>query len=51
MKSENRPAAVAEKAVELAHTGAGQLGMAGAASLGLLLGGAVIYRRSRAAQS
>ncbi|MCD9143460.1 chaplin [Streptomyces albireticuli] len=44
-------AAPAAKAVELAHTGAGQLGMAGAASAGLLLGGAVIYRRARAAQN
>ncbi|MGW2599025.1 chaplin family protein [Streptomyces klenkii] len=41
----------AAKAVELAHTGAGQLGMAGAASAGLLLGGAVIYRRARAGQN
>ncbi|MGW1074087.1 chaplin [Streptomyces sp. NPDC002537] len=39
------------KAAQLAHTGAGQLGMAGAASAGLLLGGAVLYRRARAAQN
>ncbi|MBT2386440.1 chaplin [Streptomyces sp. ISL-11] len=54
VKAEHRDAplaAPAEKAVELAHTGAGQLGMAGAASAGLLLGGAVIYRRARAAQN
>jgi ChpA-C len=44
-------AAPAAKAVELAHTGAGQLGMAGAASVGLLLGGAIIYRRARSAQN
>ncbi|RLU92136.1 hypothetical protein CTZ27_19955 [Streptomyces griseocarneus] len=43
--------APAAKAAQLAHTGAGQLGMAGAASAGLLLGGAVIYRRARAAQN
>lgn len=38
------------KAAQLAHTGAGQVGMAGAASAALLLGGAVLYRRSRDAQ-
>ncbi|MGI5337016.1 hypothetical protein ACQEVS_06290 [Streptomyces sp. CA-181903] len=47
-----RPAAAAveEKDDQLAHTGAGELGMAGAASAALLLGGAVLYRRSRAGQ-
>ncbi|MFI1800513.1 chaplin [Streptomyces sp. NPDC020379] len=44
-------AAPVTKAAQLAHTGAGQLGMAGAASAGLLLGGAVLYRRARAAQN
>ncbi|MFI1971055.1 hypothetical protein BLA24_29500 [Streptomyces cinnamoneus] len=48
--AEHRPATVAEKASELAHTGAGQLGAAGAASAGLLLGGALLYRRARGAQ-
>ncbi|MEU7136207.1 chaplin family protein [Streptomyces sp. NPDC046261] len=48
--AEHRPATVAQKAAELAHTGAGQLGAAGAASAGLLLGGAMLYRRSRGAQ-
>ncbi|MGX8905312.1 chaplin family protein [Streptomyces netropsis] len=37
------------KASELAHTGAGQLGIA-VPAVGLLLGGAVLYRRARAAQ-
>ncbi|MEU5426312.1 chaplin family protein [Streptomyces olivoreticuli] len=44
-------AAPVTKAAQLAHTGAGQLGMAGAASAGLLLGGAVLYRRARSAQN
>ncbi|MFI2076126.1 chaplin [Streptomyces triculaminicus] len=48
--SEHRPATVAQQAAELAHTGAGQLGAAGAASAGLLLGGAMLYRRGRGAQ-
>ncbi|GGP63020.1 chaplin family protein [Streptomyces abikoensis] len=48
--AEHRPATVAQKAAELAHTGAGQLGAAGAASAGLLVGGAMLYRRSRGAQ-
>ncbi|MEV5243590.1 chaplin [Streptomyces cinnamoneus] len=48
--AEHRPATVAQQAAELAHTGAGQLGAAGAASAGLLLGGAMLYRRSRGAQ-
>ncbi|MEU3355771.1 chaplin family protein [Streptomyces sp. NPDC037389] len=48
--AEHRPATVAQRAAELAHTGAGQLGAAGAASAGLLVGGAMLYRRSRGAQ-
>ncbi|MBH1936644.1 chaplin [Streptomyces sp. AV19] len=45
------PAAPAEeKATELAHTGAGELGMAGAASAALLAGGTMLYRRARAGQ-
>ncbi|MFI9204534.1 chaplin [Streptomyces sp. NPDC053048] len=48
--AEHRPATVAQQAAELAHTGAGQLGAAGAASAGLLLGGAMLYRRARGAQ-
>ncbi|GAA0434211.1 chaplin [Streptomyces luteireticuli] len=39
-----------EKATELAHTGAGQLGMAGAASAALLAGGTMLYRRARSGQ-
>ncbi|MER5785937.1 chaplin [Streptomyces mobaraensis] len=53
VKDAHRPAAqaaVEEKDDQLAHTGAGELGMAGAASAALLLGGAVLYRRSRAGQ-
>ncbi|MBZ4324119.1 chaplin [Streptomyces huiliensis] len=55
VKDAHRPAQPAAAAVEerddqLAHTGAGELGMAGAASAALLLGGAVLYRRARAGQ-
>ncbi|MGP3925711.1 chaplin [Streptomyces sp. 8N616] len=48
---EHRPQAVTapEGDEELAETGAGMLGAAGATSAALLLGGAVLYRRSRAA--
>ncbi|MFC5718671.1 chaplin [Streptomyces gamaensis] len=38
-------------AAQLAHTGAGELGMAGAASAAMLLGGAALYRRARAGQN
>ncbi len=48
--SEHRPATVAQQAAELAHTGAGQLGAAGAASVALLAGGAMLYRRARGSQ-
>ncbi|MEV4443039.1 chaplin [Streptomyces sp. NPDC049577] len=41
--------AAGAKASQLAHTGAGQLGLALPASAGLLIGGALLYRRSRAA--
>ncbi|WP_043263650.1 chaplin [Streptomyces sp. CT34] len=40
-----------EHGQQLAHTGAGALGYAVPASAGLLLGGAVLYRRARTARS
>ncbi|MEV4435516.1 chaplin [Streptomyces sp. NPDC049585] len=48
--AEHRPATVAQQAAELAHTGAGQIGAAAAASAALLAGGAVLYRRARGSQ-
>lgn len=43
------PAEPATAAPELAHTGASGLGLAGAASAALLVGGSVLYRRAKAA--
>ncbi|WP_433855579.1 chaplin [Streptomyces kronopolitis] len=44
------PAKPAKPVGQLAHTGAGSIGYAVPASAGLLLGGAVLYRRARAAR-
>lgn len=41
---------VLSQGVQLARTGSGDLGTAGAVSAGLLLSGAMLYRRTRAAQ-
>ncbi|MFI9722486.1 chaplin [Streptomyces sp. NPDC052396] len=56
VKDAHRPAQHAaapevDSATQLAHTGAAGLGAAGAASAGLLLGGTMLYRRTRAGQN